>query len=97
MQVIKNVIYKLQELQAEGKVHGHLTPAMVKVSDEGLVRVEGTHVIIFVPFARKLDLPVVQLAVILIESSGLLLWEAFRRSLSVFVSSYQSLIQSNPI
>lgn len=59
LQVIKNVIYKLQELQAGGKVHGHLTPAMVKVSDEGLVRVEGRHVIILVPFARTLNLPVV--------------------------------------
>ncbi|KAL0046180.1 hypothetical protein WJX82_005053 [Trebouxia sp. C0006] len=39
--VFKNVIHELQELQAEGKVHGHLTPAMVKVSHEGLVMVEG--------------------------------------------------------
>ena len=60
LQVIKNVVYKLQELQAEGKVHGHLTPAMVKVSDEGLVRVEGRHVIILVPFATTLNLPAVK-------------------------------------
>ena len=59
LQVIKNVVYKLQELQAGGKVHGHLTPAMVKVSDEGLVRVEGTHVIVLVPFARA-SLPAVK-------------------------------------
>ena len=38
---MKNVVFQLQELQAEGKVHSQLTPAMVKVSDEGLVRVEG--------------------------------------------------------
>ncbi|KAL0030583.1 hypothetical protein WJX79_006412 [Trebouxia sp. C0005] len=39
--VIKDVVYNLQELQVEGKVHGHLTPAIIKVSDEGLVRLEG--------------------------------------------------------
>ena len=53
MQVIKNVIHKLQELQAEGKVHGHLTPAMVKVSDEGLVMVEGTHVMTYMPLLQE--------------------------------------------
>ena len=57
MQVIRNVIYKLKKLQAEDKVHGHLTPAMVKVSDQGLVTVEGTHVIALVPFAKTPNLP----------------------------------------
>jgi len=74
VQVIKNVIHKLQELQAEGKVHGHLTPGMVKVSDEGLVMVEGVRVITYVPLCKNTDPACcrVQLAVILIESSGFL-------------------------
>ena len=50
-------MHKLKKLQAEDKVHGHLTPAMVKVSDEGLVTVEGTHVIALVPFATTPNLP----------------------------------------
>ena len=55
MQVVKNVIHKLQELQAEDKVHGHLTPAMVKVSDEGLVMVEGTRVMTQVPLCKNTE------------------------------------------
>ena len=44
-------------------MHGHLTPAIIKVSDEGLVRLEGAHVITFVSCASTLNLPVAQLAV----------------------------------
>lgn len=34
-------------------MHGHLTPAMVKVSHEGLVMVEGMHVMTYVPLLQE--------------------------------------------